>query len=420
MAWCCNVSEACARASARAGSLVLTAPGGAEAAFSDRFFGARAACVAQPHPAANRDHGRVQADKTLWNAAQSNARHDRFSRHFPWQCPDRLGTLVALEVPSASQSQLRESFHAPNCRTLPDCGALACLSCISRRRPLVRPFQPGFSRAPSSRGSPSRRRSSLPATGAYSSPRRAASSRCSTICRIRRRTSLPICARKCTTSGIAGCSASSSIPISRQRTYVYVLYALDAPIGGTAPTMGRCRCDDGSVPDSARTYTDGCVIGARLSRLTESGNGGDTDPRRFFLRIGASSIPAIRLGRLPSGAMGRCMSRAEMAPVSTSSITGRMARRSTRAVIHRPASEARKRHRRQRVALSAVRTSRRVSDPTGFNGSVLRLDPLTGQALPDNPLYRRCVGRRRPYHRIRAAQPVQDDRSSWHQRSVGG
>src|SRR5262245_18358825 len=50
------------------------------------------------------------------------------------------------------------------------------------------------------------------------------------------------------------------------RPYVYELYTYDAPIGGTAPKwIDACPTPPGPT-------TDGCVVSARVSRLTASGD----------------------------------------------------------------------------------------------------------------------------------------------------
>jgi hypothetical protein len=53
---------------------------------------------------------------------------------------------------------------------------------------------------------------------------------------------------------------------SSSRPYVYVLYTYDAPIGGTAPTWG-----DGCTNPPGATE-EGCVVSARLSKLTAAGD----------------------------------------------------------------------------------------------------------------------------------------------------
>src|SRR5919201_4163912 len=63
--------------------------------------------------------------------------------------------------------------------------------------------------------------------------------------------------------GLLGLALDPNFPAS---PYIYVLYAYDAPIGGTAPTW-----NDG-CPTPHGATTDGCMVSARVSRLTASGN----------------------------------------------------------------------------------------------------------------------------------------------------
>ena len=62
--------------------------------------------------------------------------------------------------------------------------------------------------------------------------------------------------------GLMGFTLDPNYPAS---PYAYVLYAYDAPIGGTAPTYG----DGCPAPPGANT--DGCFVSGRLSRLTIAG-----------------------------------------------------------------------------------------------------------------------------------------------------
>ena len=54
--------------------------------------------------------------------------------------------------------------------------------------------------------------------------------------------------------------------------YVYVLYAHDAPIFGTAPRWGNPGLTSDGCPDPSALNSSGCVISGRLSRLTADGN----------------------------------------------------------------------------------------------------------------------------------------------------
>src|SRR5215472_17372853 len=63
--------------------------------------------------------------------------------------------------------------------------------------------------------------------------------------------------------GLLGLALDPNFPT---RPYVYVLYTYDAAVGGTAP-----RWND-ACPTPPGATTDGCVVSARVSKLTASGN----------------------------------------------------------------------------------------------------------------------------------------------------
>jgi glucose/arabinose dehydrogenase len=58
--------------------------------------------------------------------------------------------------------------------------------------------------------------------------------------------------------GLLGLALDPNFPAN---PYVYVLYAHDAPIGGTAPTWND------ACPTPPGPTTDGCLVSGRLSRL---------------------------------------------------------------------------------------------------------------------------------------------------------
>ena len=63
--------------------------------------------------------------------------------------------------------------------------------------------------------------------------------------------------------GLLGMALAPNFPTD---PYLYVLYAYDAPIGGTAPTWND------ACPTPPGPTTDGCVISARLVRIQVSGD----------------------------------------------------------------------------------------------------------------------------------------------------
>ena len=85
--------------------------------------------------------------------------------------------------------------------------------------------------------------------------------------------------------------------------YVYVLYALDAPIGGTAPRWGVAGMTTDPCPSPPGATADGCVVGARLSRLTASGNVA-TGPETVFLEDWCQQYPSHSIGTIAFGSDG--------------------------------------------------------------------------------------------------------------------
>ena len=85
--------------------------------------------------------------------------------------------------------------------------------------------------------------------------------------------------------------------------YVYVLYSLDAPIGGVAPRWGVAGMTTDPCPTPPGATADGCVVGARLSRLTASGNAA-VGPEIIFLEDWCQQYPSHSIGSLAFGSDG--------------------------------------------------------------------------------------------------------------------
>jgi hypothetical protein len=69
--------------------------------------------------------------------------------------------------------------------------------------------------------------------------------------------------------GMLGLTLDPQFPT---RPYVYALYTYDAVPGGTAPRWGTAGGTSDGCPNPPGATADGCVVQARLSRLTASGN----------------------------------------------------------------------------------------------------------------------------------------------------
>ncbi|MBJ7452188.1 MAG: PQQ-dependent sugar dehydrogenase, partial [Blastococcus sp.] len=84
---------------------------------------------------------------------------------------------------------------------------------------------------------------------------------------------------------------------SSSRPYVYVLYTYDAPIGGAPPTWG-----DG-CPNPPGATEEGCVVSARLSKLTAAGDV-MTGAENVLINDWCAQYPSHTVGGLAFGPDG--------------------------------------------------------------------------------------------------------------------
>jgi glucose/arabinose dehydrogenase len=148
--------------------------------------------------------------------------------------------------------------------------------------------------------------------------------------------------------------------------YIYVLYTLDAPIGQQPPVYNdTCTNQD---------QDQWCLAGARLARfkVKSDGTGG---AEQILLEDWCQQFPSHSIGTLafgPDGALyvgggdGGSYNQVDYGqlygnPCGDPNLEGG----ALRAQDDRTYSQ---------------------DDPTGMNGAILRVDPATGNALPDNPL----------------------------------
>jgi len=154
--------------------------------------------------------------------------------------------------------------------------------------------------------------------------------------------------------------------------WVYVGYTYDAPPGQSAPVHND-TCPDGQQ----------CVVTARVSRLQAAGNAW-TGTEQVLIHDWCQQFPSHSIGNLefgPDGALyvtggdGASFGATDYGQLGNPTVNpcgdppgGAMAA---------PGAEG-----------GALRTQdvRTGSDPTGLNGALLRVDPATGAAMPDNPV----------------------------------
>lgn len=162
--------------------------------------------------------------------------------------------------------------------------------------------------------------------------------------------------------------------------YVYVLYAYDARIGGTAPTWGD------ACPTPPGPTTDGCLVSGRLSRLTASGNTAVNEQvliNDWCQQYPSHSVGTLLFGRdgalYVTGGDGASFNNVDYGQYGNF-YAGNQANPcgdppgSVGTALTSPSAQG-----------GALRSQSPRRTPVTLDGAVLRLDPATGQGLPDNP-----------------------------------
>jgi glucose/arabinose dehydrogenase/chitodextrinase len=175
--------------------------------------------------------------------------------------------------------------------------------------------------------------------------------------------------------GLLGLALHPQFP---SQPYVYALYSLDAAIGGTPP-----RWND-ACPTPPGPTDDGCVIGARLSRLTANGNV-MTGSEQVFIEDWCQQYPSHSIGSLAFGADGMLYVSGGDGASFNFTDYGQDGNPlnpcgdppgGVGATLSPPTAEG-----------GALRSQdlRTGGDPATLDGAILRLDPATGAAAAGNP-----------------------------------
>jgi glucose/arabinose dehydrogenase len=165
---------------------------------------------------------------------------------------------------------------------------------------------------------------------------------------------------------------------------VYVLYTRDAGIGGPAPRWGTAGATSDGCPTPPGATTDGCVVSGRLSVLTASGN--VSTGEQVLIDDWCQQYPSHSIGSLVFGADGALYvsagdgasfnfadyGQAGDPPNPCGDPPGGVG-----GVQTVPTAEG-----------GALRAQDLVTtdDPLTLDGTVLRLDPITGAGMSGNPL----------------------------------
>ena len=183
--------------------------------------------------------------------------------------------------------------------------------------------------------------------------------------------------------GLLGLALAPSFPSD---PHIYVLYAYDAAIGGAAPTW-----NDG-CPTPPGPTTDGCLISARVSRLTLSGNVMMVGSEQVLLNDWCQQFPSHSIGTLLFGRDGYLYvgggDGASFNNVDYGQYGANYAGDQANPCGDPPGAVG--------TALSppnaaggALRSQsvRRTDGPATLDGAVLRIDPATGAGVPGNPFF---------------------------------
>ena len=184
--------------------------------------------------------------------------------------------------------------------------------------------------------------------------------------------------------GLLGLALHPAFPA---QPYVYVLYTYDHVLGSTAaaPRWGTPGATTDSCPTPPGPNTDGCVVSGRLSRLTADGDV-MTGSEQVLIEDWCQQYPSHAPGSLvfgPDGALyvssgdgasfaftdwGQAGEPRNPCGDPPAGVGGEMTP---------PTAEG------GSLRSQDLRTS---GDPVTLDGTVLRVDPATGDALPGNPL----------------------------------
>jgi glucose/arabinose dehydrogenase len=180
--------------------------------------------------------------------------------------------------------------------------------------------------------------------------------------------------------GLLGLALDPDFPA---KPFVYVLYTYDAAIGATAPRWGVAGASSDDCPSPPGPTDDGCVVSGRLSRLQAIGN--TAGPEQVLIEDWCQQFPSHSIGDLEFGGDGALyVSGGEGASFNYDDY-GQSG--SPKNPCGDPPAGVGGTETPPTAEGGALRSQdiRAGGDPTGLSGSILRLDPETGEALPDNP-----------------------------------
>ncbi|MCO6456585.1 MAG: NPCBM/NEW2 domain-containing protein [Pirellulaceae bacterium] len=183
--------------------------------------------------------------------------------------------------------------------------------------------------------------------------------------------------------GLLGLALHPRFPLE---PYLYVLYAYDYDPAHPQdfPRWGDATSIDDSCPDPPGANTAGCVVTGRLSRLAIGADGTWDGVEHVLVQDWGQQFPSHSLGSLAFGADGALYASAGDGASFSFADYGQVGNPLgdppllAGSTLSAPTAEG-----------GALRAQDVLSreDPLTLSGTVIRIDPATGQGLPGNPLF---------------------------------
>jgi glucose/arabinose dehydrogenase len=180
--------------------------------------------------------------------------------------------------------------------------------------------------------------------------------------------------------GILGMKLDPEYP---SKPYLYLSYTYDAPIGGdSADSTHTHYADGGDDCEEAVNYMVDCLVSGRLARVEidpamSVAVGGPVDPssEEVLVNSWCQQVTSHSIGDIEFDSEGALlMSGGDGASWGTADY----------GQLGNPCQDPEKEGGSLRA--QDVRTPATLADPTDYNGSIIRVDRETGEAMPNNPL----------------------------------
>jgi glucose/arabinose dehydrogenase/PKD repeat protein len=175
--------------------------------------------------------------------------------------------------------------------------------------------------------------------------------------------------------GLLGLAVDPAYPA---KPYVYALYAYDAPPGQAAPVWND------ACPTPPGPTTDGCVVQGRLVRLTADASTGDLVPgsEKVLIQDWCQQFPSHSVGDLGFGADGELYASGGEGASFLTGDYGQLGGSSGSPTPVNPCGDP-----PNEGGSLRAQSLRRTDGPAVLGGSVIRVDPATGDGVPGNPDY---------------------------------